>query len=232
MAEHPNEDPEERWIARRRGRAAAERLYWAVVAELHRTGASRLMTVTVADGECETIARASGAPLANVQLTWPLVVEALTAERIDRVFVRAAAAATIAAETYTFASEIERGDRAYFQRYDGRRDLGNTARGDGYKYRGRGLIQITGRANYEKYGKKLGLDLVGDPDRALQLTVATRILAAYFVERRIDALAEREDWLLVRRRVNGGTGNWAKYAGVLRALLPHTVIPDIGGLSA
>ncbi len=50
--------------------------------------------------------------------------------------------------------------------YEGRRDLGNTRPGDGKRYKGRGPIQLTGRANYQKYGHLLGLDLVNHPEHA------------------------------------------------------------------
>ena len=75
----------------------------------------------------------------------------------------------------------EWGNRAYFRKYDiGRlaRALGNTPQedGDGYKYRGRGLVQLTGYANYKNAGRELNLDLVGNPDLALRPDVATRIL--------------------------------------------------------
>lgn len=75
----------------------------------------------------------------------------------------------------------EFGSRSYFRKYDiGRlaRALGNTPQedGDGFKYRGRGLVQLTGYANYKNAGRELNLDLVNQPDLALRPDVATRIL--------------------------------------------------------
>jgi hypothetical protein len=79
----------------------------------------------------------------------------------------------------------EFGSRAYFDKYEtgtriGRR-LGNTEPGDGYRFRGRGYVQITGRANYARLTRELGLgpdeDLVADPDQALRLMIAYRIMS-------------------------------------------------------
>ena len=63
-------------------------------------------------------------------------------------------------------------------------ELGNTQPGDGYKFRGRGFIQLTGRANYERYGKMIGHpELVDNPDLALQSDISAALTVAYFVDR-------------------------------------------------
>lgn len=67
-------------------------------------------------------------------------------------------------ETGNFSLTVEQGSRAYFNRYEGRRDIGNTQPGDGYKYRGRGYVQVTGRINYTKWSKKLGIDFINKPE--------------------------------------------------------------------
>jgi putative chitinase len=68
--------------------------------------------------------------------------------------------------------------------YGGR--LGNTNPGDGYKYRGRGYIQLTGKENYERYGKKLGVDLVNNPELANDPSIAIKIATEYLKDRGIN----------------------------------------------
>lgn len=60
--------------------------------------------------------------------------------------------------------------------YEGRADIGNTQKGDGFKYRGRGYVQITGRRNYQDWATRLGLPLIDEPELALEPEIAMRIL--------------------------------------------------------
>ncbi|HTT13033.1 MAG TPA: hypothetical protein VMG60_19355 [Burkholderiaceae bacterium] len=83
----------------------------------------------------------------------------------------------------TWVPIMERGNRTYFDKYEsgtaiGAR-LGNTQPGDGYLFRGRGYVQITGRRNYQLLGQRLNLgnQLVDDPDLALKQEIAYRIMS-------------------------------------------------------
>ncbi|AAO55611.1 glycoside hydrolase family 19 protein [Pseudomonas syringae group genomosp. 3] len=93
--------------------------------------------------------------------------------------------------------------------YEGRKDLGNTVAGDGSKYRGRGLIQITGRANYAECGEALGLDLIHHPELLEQPEHATMSAAWYWSSRGLNSLADKGDFLQITRRINGGTNGLA-----------------------
>jgi len=87
--------------------------------------------------------------------------------------------------------------------YEGRRDLGNTEPGDGPRYKGRGLIQITGRRNYVRYGDQLGLDLAGHPELAAEPENAGAIAAAYWLDHGCNAFADDRDLRAITERING-----------------------------
>lgn len=88
--------------------------------------------------------------------------------------------------------------------YEGRADLGNTQKGDGVRFKGRGYIQLTGRANYRKFGKLIGIDLIKEPDLAAEPVNAIRLAVAYWDDRLIWGHAERDDIHAVTRKINGG----------------------------
>lgn len=109
----------------------------------------------------------------------------------------------------------EYGGRRYFDKYDVGQlalNLGNTpqADGDGFFYRGRGYVQITGRANYEKAGRLLKVDLVNKPDMALDPVIAAQILIkgsvdGWFTGRKLSHYINdtTTDYINARRVING-----------------------------
>ena len=88
--------------------------------------------------------------------------------------------------------------------YEGRKDLGNTQAGDGKRYKGRGPIQLTGRANYTKYGSLLGLDLVNDPIVAATKEVGFRIAGQFWKLNGLNELADQQQFKSITKRINGG----------------------------
>jgi putative chitinase len=82
--------------------------------------------------------------------------------------------------------------------------LGNTESGDGFRFRGAGPIQITGRYNFEKFGKLLGLDLVKDPDQARKPGVGFRLAGGYWTDRKLNELADAQDFDGITKAINGG----------------------------
>ena len=92
--------------------------------------------------------------------------------------------------------------------YGGRADLGNTEPGDGWKYRGRGFIQLTGRYNYTRYGEAAGIDLVNDPDIIKRdLKKSIEVAAAFWKTNHLNTYADQNDAVKVSRAVNRGDPN-------------------------
>ncbi|WP_231421723.1 glycoside hydrolase family 19 protein [Pseudomonas sp. Leaf59] len=101
------------------------------------------------------------------------------------------------------------GPTAQQLKYEGRADLGNTEKGDGSKYRGRGLIQVTGRVNYKACGEALGLDLINTPE-LLELPQHAAMSAAWFWSTRgLNTLADQGEFVKITRRINGGVNGFA-----------------------
>lgn len=93
--------------------------------------------------------------------------------------------------------------------YEGRLVLGNAKPGDGVRFKGRGLIQITGRANYAACGAALGLDLIGTPALLEQPVNACRSAGWFWRAHGLNELADAGDQVRVTRRVNGGVNGLA-----------------------
>lgn len=132
-----------------------------------------------------------------------------------------AAIATVRVETGGIWWPInEFGDSAYFTHmYEGRGDLGNVVAGDGARFHGRGLIQLTGRHNYHVYGTALGFDLEGSPDLALDPHVSAGVFAKYWTDRNIQGSADAGDWASTRTKVNGGLNGYPGYLENVNTLL-------------
>ena len=88
--------------------------------------------------------------------------------------------------------------------YEGRTDLGNSQRGDGKRYKGRGLIQLTGRHNYKAIGRVLDIALEDDPDLAAEPVISLKIACEYWKKRNINLSADRDDLIKATKLVNGG----------------------------
>jgi predicted chitinase len=101
------------------------------------------------------------------------------------------------------AQVAQGGPEAIANRIYGNR-MGNKDPGDGFKYRGRGVIQLTGKANYEKFGQILGIDLVNNPDMASDPAVASKIAIAYWKNRVPEQAAQQGDVKSVTKAINGG----------------------------
>jgi hypothetical protein len=171
----------------------------------------------------QAVAKAIRCPSARVAQNWPAIFQSLKAVGCISENTVIAVLATIAVETaYQFAPIHEFGGVDYLNRlYDKRTDLGNTpeADGDGARYAGRGYIQVTGKSNYEHYGKLLGVDMVKDPDMALEPNCAAAILALFIKDRHVSVAADLWNWTRVRQLVNGGTNRLADFLDLVNRII-------------
>jgi putative chitinase len=109
--------------------------------------------------------------------------------------------------------------------YEGRKDLGNTQPGDGKRFKGRGPIQLTGRANYRLAGQALGIDLEADPEQVKTPYVGFRTSVWFWTSHKLNDLADQgtlESFRQITKKINGGTNGqadreqyWAKAKNAL-----------------
>lgn len=120
---------------------------------------------------------------------------------IDTPLRQAAFLAQVAHESGSlrYTLEIASGDA-----YEGRGDLGNLQPGDGRRFKGRGLLQITGRANYARCGTGLGLDLLRSPELLESPAGACRSAGWYWKVRNLNQYADRDAFGSLTKAINGG----------------------------
>ena len=90
------------------------------------------------------------------------------------------------------------------QAYEGRKDLGNVVPGDGKRYKGRGPIQLTGRANYRSFGREVGIDFESHPEIVAFPSIGLMAAVRYWNSRGLNALADADDLVAITRKINGG----------------------------
>lgn len=171
----------------------------------------------------EQFAKAAGLAQDKAAAWYPHIMAACLEFDIDTPKRIAAFLAQVGHESGGFRHTREIwGPTAAQQRYEGRADLGNTQPGDGSKYRGRGLIQITGRFNYQKASAALGVDLVNEPELLEAPSLAARSAAWWWAANGCNELADAGDFERLTRRINGGLNGypdrlarWEKAKGAL-----------------
>lgn len=167
------------------------------------------------------------APLGNIKKYLPDVLAALGQRGLgDREMVLMAIG-TIRAETgrfepiSEFVSRFNTSPNGHpFDLYDGRKDLGNRGAPDGGSFKGRGFVQLTGRANYQKFSAQLGLGngLVDNPELANDGKVAADLLASFLKDKEArirDALLD-DDLRTARKLVNGGAHGLTEFSEAYR----------------
>lgn len=155
--------------------------------------------------KAETLARCTGARLDRAQRFAEPITAAMAEFDISTPARQAAFLAQIGHESggLHWTTELW-GPTAAQRGYEGRRDLGNTRIGDGFAFRGRGLIQTTGRENYTKTGAALGVDLMANPEALAEPLLAARSAAWFWKSKGLNALADAGDFLTITKRINGG----------------------------
>ena len=173
-------------------------------------------------------------PVANIRKHLPAVLSALAEQQLTTKALVLMALATIRAETES-CEPVSEGVSHFntspggepFDLYDHRQCLGNLSPHDGQRFRGRGFVQLTGRANYAEHGRAIGLadQLVANPELANDPQIAARLLASFLKsrEKQILAALAKNDLAAARKLVNGGSNGLARFVDAYQrgdALIP------------
>jgi len=170
---------------------------------------------------------AGNSGIINIKTNLPFVLSALAADQLaDKVMILMALG-TIRAETGNFRPISEGISRFNtspgghpFNLYDNRSDLGNKGAPDGASFKGRGFVQLTGRANYTKYSSSIGLGttLVTQPDLANDPKIASQLLARFLKDKEsaIRLAFANNDLKEARRLVNGGSNGLADFTNAVQ----------------
>ena len=157
--------------------------------------------------DAPTLASVMNIPLARAQKWSDALTAAMAGGQINTRLRIAAFLAQIGHESGSLVYSKELGGPSYFAKYDGRKDLGNTEPGDGPRFAGRGLIQVTGRANYLKASQALFGDdrLLRKPDLLEVPDWAAKSAVWYWTTRDLNALADQDRFTDITKAINGGT---------------------------
>lgn len=175
-----------------------------------------------------------GTPVANIEANLPYVLNALAEAGLCDKAMLLMALATIRAETAPFLpiGELQSCFNTSpgghpFDLYDNRAELGNQGPPDGAAFRGRGFVQLTGRANYQTFGQTIGQQLIDNPLIAHRPDIAAKLLASFLKahEDKIRAALAANNLAEARKLVNGGSSGLGQFEDAFNAGLK--LIPDL-----
>jgi putative chitinase len=137
----------------------------------------------------------------NIKIYTPLLNKWMPYYSINTKLRQAAFIAQILHETDSlrYTEEIASG-----KKYEGRKDLGNTEKGDGERYKGCGCIMITGRANYAAASKGLGVDFITHPELLKEPRFAVQSACWWWTIHGLNTLADKKDFKGITKKINGG----------------------------
>jgi peptidoglycan L-alanyl-D-glutamate endopeptidase CwlK len=165
-------------------------------------------------------------PKENIEANLPYILAAIKEFNVIDPKIIAAIFATIRAENEGFAPVSEHPSRFNtkekpFDLYEDRHALGNTEIGDGERFKGRGYVLLTGRANYDRMSTRLGLGtlLIDNPDLANSPEISARILCASIIDKKgLSEALNKDDLVAARRAVNGGSHGLDSFVSAYKSL--------------